>query len=78
MTSSSRRTVQFDDMEEGTTYVVHLLSKGRTGFVRLPFGGFISERGKPLVLMMVRVSTNEVISIPADVISKIELPVSAE
>lgn len=78
MTASSRRTVQFDDLQEGATYVVHLQSRGRTGFVRLPLGGFIRERGKPLVLMMVRVSTKEVISIPADIISKIELPASAE
>jgi hypothetical protein len=69
---TSTRQVQLDDLEEGKVYTFHLRSRETSGFVRLPFGGFISQKGKPLVVMAIREATGEVISVPADIITRIE------
>jgi hypothetical protein len=72
MTAARRRDVQLDDLNEGMKYVFYVRNyRGHfTGWIVGEFGGFIRERGRPLVVMAVRPGT--VYPIPTTQLTRIE------
>lgn len=70
------RVVQVDDLQEGVTYIVSVKDgKGGTGRFTLPFTGFVTKRGHPLVILLSKKETQEVFSIPTHRIVSIETAV---